>query len=595
MARLQVTRLRAEMENYGIDAYLIPTDDFHASEYVGDYFKCREYISGFDGSAGTLVVTTKEAGLWTDGRYFLQAQEQLEGSGIKLYRLGEKDVPTILQYLKNTLKREQCLGYDGRTISTAYAKALKEQLNDKKIKFEESLDLAGMIWEERPPMSAEPIWLLEDSFAGKTRKEKLQELREEMKNAGTDVFLLASLDDIAWLYNIRGNDILYNPVALAYTMVWKEQAVLYCNPKVLSDSVKEALKQDGIDVQPYLSVYLDLRNLDKRIKILLDENATNVALRSALPSGVLVINHKNPTTLAKAVKNRVEMQHVCEAHIKDGVAVTKMIYWIKTNYGKRTITELDVCEKLEEFRKEGSDYLGQSFAPIAAAGPHGAIVHYEPVEETNIPLVDNSFLLLDTGGQYLQGTTDITRTIVCGAVDERMREHYTAVLRGNLNLAAVHFKYGCTGANFDYLARSPLWELGLDYNHGTGHGVGYLLNVHEGPNAFRLKDVNNSVGAAFEEGMITSDEPGLYLEGEYGIRLENLLLCKKKKKTDYGQFMEFETLTLVPFDRTAIFSEKMTQHEKELLNQYHKRVYDTIAPFLTTEEAAWLQEETAEI
>ena len=595
MARLQVSRLRAEMKKYGIDAYLVPTDDFHTSEYIGDYFKCREYISGFDGSAGTLVVTTTEAGLWTDGRYFLQAEQQLEGSGIKLYRLGEKDVPTILQYLKNALKREQCLGYDGRTVSTAYAKALKEQLNERKIKFEESLDLVGMIWEDRPQMSAEPIWILEDAFAGRTRKEKLTELRDEMNNAGADMFLLASLDDIAWLYNIRGNDITYNPVALAYTMIWKDRAVLYANPKAISDSVKEILLQDGIEVQPYLSVYLELRNLDKRMKVLLDENATNIALRSSIPTGTYIINHKNPTTIAKAVKNQVEMQHVREAHRKDGVAVTKMIYWLKTNYGKRTITELDVCEQLEEFRRQGSDYLGQSFAPIAAAGPHGAIVHYDPVEETNIPLVDNSFLLLDTGGQYLQGTTDITRTIVCGTVDEKMREHYTAVLRGNLNLAAVHFKYGCTGANFDYLARSPLWELGLDYNHGTGHGVGYLLNVHEGPNAFRLKDVNNSVGAVFEEGMITSDEPGLYLEGEYGIRLENLLLCKKKKKTEYGQFMEFETLTLVPFDRDAILSDKMSQHERTLLNQYHKRVYDTIAPFLTMEEAAWLKEETAEI
>lgn len=595
MARFQVSRLRAEMKKYGIDAYLIPTDDFHASEYVGDYFKCREYISGFDGSAGTLVVTTNEAGLWTDGRYFLQADEQLEGSGIRLYRLGEKDVPTILQYLKNTLKREQCLGYDGRTVSTAYAKALKEQLDSKKIKFEETMDLVGMIWEDRPSMSAEPVWLLEDSFAGRTRKEKLQELREEMKNAGADVFLLASLDDIAWLYNVRGNDITYNPVALAYTMIWKEQAVLYANPKAVPESVKTILMQDGIEVRPYLSVYSDLRNLDKRMNILLDENATNVALRSAIPASVYVVNHKNPTTIAKAVKNQVEMQHVCEAHIKDGVAVTKMIYWLKANYGKRTITELDVCEQLEEFRRQGSDYLGQSFAPIAAAGAHGAIVHYEPVGDTNTPLVDNSFLLLDTGGQYLQGTTDITRTIACGAIDDQMKEHYTAVLRGNLNLAAVHFKYGCTGANFDYLARAPLWELGLDYNHGTGHGVGYLLNVHEGPNAIRLKDANNSVGAVFEEGMITSDEPGLYLEGAYGIRLENLLLCRKVRKTDYGQFMEFETLTLVPFDRSSILVDKMSKREKELLNQYHRRVYEAIAPMLTPEEAAWLKEETAEL
>lgn len=595
MARLQVTRLREEMKKYGVNAYLITTDDFHASEYVGDYFKCREYISGFDGSAGTLVITETEAGLWTDGRYFLQAEEQLAGSGITLYKMGEEDVPTVPQYLKKMLKRGACLGYDGRTVTASYAEHLKEQLKEKKIKFEETMDLVGNIWEERPEMSAEPVWLLDTEYAGKTRSDKLNELREEMKKSEADVFLLASLDDIAWLYNIRGNDIAYNPVALAYTMVWKERAVLYVQQKAVTEELKAVLEQDAIEIRPYLSVYAELGNLGKRATVLFDENALNVALRSAIPAGVRTVNRKNPTTLLKAVKNLTEMRHVCEAHIKDGVAVTKLIYWLKTHYRKLEITEFDICERLEELRRQGSGYLGQSFAPIAAAGAHGAIVHYEPTKESSIPLVDNSYLLLDTGGQYLQGTTDITRTISCGIPGKQMRQHYTAVLRGNLNLASAYFKYGCTGVNFDYLARAPLWEMGLDYRHGTGHGVGYLLNVHEGPNGFRLKDVNNTVGTVLEEGMITSNEPGVYLEGEYGIRLENLLLCRKAKKTDYGQFMQFETLTLAPYDRASILPQQMSDKEKKLLNEYQKRVYETVSPFLTAEEAEWLKRETAEI
>ena len=595
MAGLQVERLREEMRKHGIDAYLIVSDDFHASEYVGDYFKCREYVSGFDGSAGTLVITEQEAGLWTDGRYFLQAEKQLEGSGIVLFKSGEKDVPTILQYLENTLNEGQCLGYDGRTVSAAYAGKLRECLNQKQIQWKENIDLVGAIWENRPAMSAEPVWLLDDRFAGKSRREKLRELRVRMKEAGADICLLSSLDDIAWLYNIRGNDIAYNPVVLSYTMVWADRAVLFVNQKAVPQPVRESLQQDNVVIEPYLKVYTQLEKLNEHIHILLDENTTNVALRMAIPAEVAVLNQKNPTTAAKAVKNPVEMQHVRNAHVRDGVAVTKLIYWLKTHYGKETITELDVCEKLEKFRRQREGYLGQSFAPISAAGAHGAIVHYEPTGDTSIPLVDNSFLLLDTGGQYLEGTTDITRTISCGNLDNQQRLHYTAVLRGNLNLASAHFKYGCTGANFDYLARAPLWELGLDYNHGTGHGVGYLLNVHEGPNAFRLKEADGKTGVVFEEGMITSDEPGLYLEGAYGIRLENLVLCKKAEKTAYGQFLEFETLTLVPFDRQSILADEMTERERALLNGYQRRVYETIGPFLTGEEADWLKEETAEL
>ena len=593
----RLSLLREQMKLYGIDVYLIVSDDFHASEYVGDYFKCREYISGFDGSAGTLVITQTEAGLWTDGRYFIQAAKQLEGTGIILRKIGEEGVPTILQYLKSTLRRGQSLGYDGRTIRAGYAGAIKEHLKEMQIKYEETVDLVGLIWKDRPAMPSEDIWILSEEYAGVSREQKLKELRGKMAEEGADSFLLTSLDDIAWLYNIRGNDISYNPVALAYTMVYEETAVLYINQRAVSEEVREQMERAGVQLRSYLDIYRDVSGLKKGSRIWMDETTVNTALREAVPAGVTVINKMNPTTAAKAVKNPVEMEHVRQAHIKDGVAVTKLICWLKMQQGGKDwkagqIRELTVCEKLEEFRRQGEDYLGQSFAPISASGAHGAIVHYEPTEETDIPLVDNSFLLLDTGGQYLQGTTDITRTIAIGTLSREQKKHYTAVLRGNLNLAAVHFKHGCTGANFDYLARAPLWELGLDYKHGTGHGVGYLLNVHEGPNAFRLKDSGDGVGTPFEEGMITSDEPGLYLEGEYGIRLENLILCKKSRKTVYGQFMEFETLTLVPFDREAILPECMSEKELELLNAYHARVYETISPYLTEEERDWLAEET---
>lgn len=592
-AVLRLQRLREQMQRYGIDAYLIVSDDFHASEYVGDHFKCREYVSGFDGSAGTLVVTMQEAGLWTDGRYFIQAKEQLEGTGIDLQRMGEKGVPTIGDYLQMKLRKGQCIGYDGRTVRAGYMRALKEELRRLELKYEESIDLVELIWEDRPALPQKPVWILEERYAGMPRADKLKKVREALVESGADGLLLASLDDIAWLYNIRGNDIAYNPVALAYALIEEKRAVLYISGQAVGEEVRRELAADRIELRPYMDVYGDVAGIRKGYRLQLDENTVNVALRAAVPVGVTVINQPNPTTAWKAVKNPVEMEHVREAHRKDGVAVTKLIYWLKKRSG--TVTELEVCEKLEELRKAGADYLEQSFAPIAASGAHGAIVHYEPTPETDIPLVENSFLLLDTGGQYLQGTTDITRTIVIGEVNEEQKLHYTAVLRGNLNLAGVQFKYGCTGANLDYLARSPLWELGLDYNHGTGHGVGYLLNVHEGPNAFRLKEAGGKIGTVFEEGMVTSDEPGVYLEGSYGIRLENLLLCRRGKKTEYGQFMEFETLTLVPFDREAIVPELLSDRERTLLNSYHVRVYRELAPALNEEERAWLLSQTAEI
>ena len=578
--------LRRLMRGRGIDAYLVLTDDYHASEYVGDYFKSRAYLSGFTGSAGTLVVTAEDAGLWTDGRYFLQAAEQLQGSGIALRKMGE-DV-TIPAYLKTVLSPGQCLGYDGRTVRAGYAAQLRNALQQQDIRFDETADLVSELWTDRPPFPAAPVWELPTVYTGKSRSEKLAELRRAMADAGADCHLLAALDDIAWLFNLRGGDVPYNPVFMAYALLTPQETVLYAAPAAFSADLTAALGKDGITLRPYGQIYTDLAALPHGSRVLLDENAVNVALCRALPQDVKRVPGINPTTLCKARKTPAEQENMRLAHIYDGVALTKLLCWLHTQ--PLSVTELAIADKLESLRAACPDYLGQSFAPIIAAGAHGAIIHYEPTEASNTPLVNNSFLLMDTGAQYWQGTTDVTRTVAIGTLSDEQKTHYTAVLRGHLALAAAHFKHGCTGVNLDCLARAPLWELGLDYNHGTGHGVGYLLNVHEGPQGIRLRDQNG--GAVLEEGMILSDEPGVYFENRYGIRLENLLLCRKAEKTDHGQFMAFDTLTMVPFDRRAINPAQMSQQELTLLNRYHAAVYQAISPHLTAEERIWLYEAT---
>ena len=586
--REQLQQLRERMREEKIDAYLIVSDDFHASEYVGDYFKCREYISGFDGSAGSVVVTKEEAGLWTDGRYFIQAEKQLEGSGITLYKEGEKDVVSITQFLTKVLSKGGVLGFDGRTVNTAMVRKLKNDLYTLGVTLRSDVDLAGDIWRERPELSAQPAWILEEAYAGESREEKLQRIREKMKEESADYYLVPSLDEIAWTLNIRGNDIAYNPVVLSYLLIHKTQLTWYVNECSVSKEIADKLWQAGVELRPYMQIYDDLGLLPAQSSIILDEAQTNYALSHAIAQSVVKKPLKSPIELMKAVKNTTEYQNERKAHLKDGIALTKLIYWLKHVEDKQSLSELDVCHKLEELRKMGSHYLGQSFAPIAAYKEHGAIVHYEPDEVSSCALGNESFLLLDTGGQYLEGTTDVTRTIALGTLTREQQVHYTTVLKGNLNLAAACFKYGCTGLNLDYLARSPLWSLGLDYNHGTGHGVGYLLNVHEGPNAFRYKE-REGRGTVLEEGMITSNEPGLYLEGRYGIRLENLILCLTKEENEYGKFMEFETLTLVPFDMEAVAWDILSEQESEWLLDYQKRVYTEISDYLTEEERLWLK------
>ena len=590
----RITALRERMKEKKIDAYLVPTDDFHASEYVGEYFKCRKYITGFTGSAGTAVIMQDMAGLWTDGRYFIQAAAQLEGTGVDLFKMGEPGVPTIHQFLEEKLGEGMCLGFDGRTISAKEAAELSEALGKKGASLSVDYDLVGEVWEDRPALSCEPVMELDVKWAGESRADKCAKIRKAMEEKGADAFVLTSLDDIAWLLNIRGGDVHCCPVVLSYLVMTQKEIKLFANEKAFPAEVLDALAKDGVTLLPYDSIYGYVKTFAKDMKVLLCKQKANSRLVSNIPAEVAILDEENLTLLPKAIKNPVEVENERIAHIRDGVALTKFIYWLKKNVGKIPMTELSAEEKLYSFRAQQENFIDNSFDPIISYGVHAAINHYSATPETDIPIEPRSFLLADTGGNYYEGTTDTTRTIVMGPVTDEQKKFFTAVLRGMLNLGNAKFRYGCTGVNLDYLARGPLWELGQDFNHGTGHGVGYLLNVHEGPNSFRWKVVPGN-NAVLEEGMITSDEPGYYVEDGYGIRHENMIVCKKAEKTQFGQFMCFEFLTMVPFDLDAVVPEQMTAHERELLNNYHAQVYEKISPYLDEDEKAWLKVATRAI
>lgn len=582
------------MKEVGADWYLVLTDDFHASEYVGEYFKCRAYVSGFTGSAGTLLVGPDFAGLWTDGRYFLQAGQQLEGSGITLCKMGEPGVPTLPDYLKAHLQPGQVLAYDGRTVNALYHSQMEAIAEGCKAKVRCRMDLVGDIWENRPARSAKPVFELGTEYAGRSRAEKLAALRSDLRKAGADSLVLSSLADIAWLLNIRGGDVACTPVVLSFLAVTPKETVLFVNPAVLDPEIREHLAEDGVKTMDYDGIYDYVSCLEAGSVLMMDLSSVNCAIASAVPQGVKVLDHQNPTELPKATKNPVEVTNFRAAHVKDGVAVTRFMYWLKHNIGKAEITEISAAKVLEGFRREQENYVGPSFSPIMAWGPHGAIVHYSATPESNAVVEPRSFLLADTGGHYMEGTTDITRTFAMGPLTEEEKRCYTLVLKGHLNLSAAVFRHGTTGMNLDVLARQPMWDARMDYNHGTGHGVGYLLNVHEGPQNIRWKTATGT-SAVMEEGMVTSNEPGVYLEGKFGVRLENLVVCTEESTNEFCKFLHFENLTMVPFDRDALDISLLTEAEKAILNRYHAQVRETIAPRLPAEEAAWLEEITAEI
>ncbi len=589
----RLTSLRNEMVKSGIKAYLIPTADFHQSEYVGEYFKCRSFMTGFTGSAGTALVLLDRAMLWTDGRYFIQAENQLAGSGVELFKMGEEGVPTISQFLTDYLQAGDCLGFDGRVVDSNQGENYAQIAAKKGASVCWNVDLVGDVWMDRPKLSCKPAWSLGETYVGVSREEKLAKVREAMKEAGADVHVLTSLDDLAWLFNLRGDDVACNPVVLSYAILTENEAELFVQGEAISAELKEELEAAGVSLREYSEFYQAVSELPGESSVLLDLSKVSYALVKNLKDSVSVINQPNPSVLMKAVKNPVEAENMRKAHIKDGVALTKFIYWMKTNVGKIPMDEYSVGEKLEEFRRKQEGFLENSFEPICAYGPNAAQCHYSASKDKCAAIEAKGLFLVDSGGQYYEGTTDVTRTFAVGPLTDEEKLHFTLVLKGMLNLASAKFLYGCRGINLDYLARQALWERGLDFNHGTGHGVGYLLNVHEAPNGFRWKIVpERNDSCVLEEGMITSNEPGLYIEGSHGIRTENLILCKKAEKNQYGQFMEFEHLTMAPIDLDAVDETLLDETDKRRLNAYHRDVYEKIAPHLNQEEAAWLKEVT---
>ena len=579
------------MKERGVDMYIVPTDDFHLSEYTGDHFKCRAWLTGFTGSAGTALVTKEDARLWTDGRYFLAAEEMLQGSGFSLMKMGVEGVPSLSEYVETHLKEGGVLGYDGRTVSAEAGKRYQKIARENKARIADGLDLVGEIWTDRPQMSAAPAWILDTEYAGEDSSSKLERVRGDMADRGADAHVRASRADIAWLLNLRGGDIQYCPVILSYLILTQDKCVFYVQDKALNEDICAYLQDLSVEIRPYEAVYEDATLLQG--KVLVDPSCLNARLFTLLSANCGIVEGKNPTILMKAVKNKTEAENFRKAHLKDGIALTRWLYWFKHTVGKEPLTELSCARKLDAMREAVDTSKGLSFETIAGYGPNGAIVHYEPTEESDRPVEAKGFLLVDSGGHYLEGTTDVTRTIACGPLTEKEKEYFTLVLKGHIDLARAKFPEGACGMNLDYLARAPFWARGLDYRHGTGHGVGYLLSVHESPNGFRWKVVpERNDSAAFVPGMIQSDEPGIYLAGEFGVRIESLLLVIEEEETEFGRFLAFENLALCPIDLEAIVPEMLNEEEKAYLNDYHETVYRKLCPYLNEEEAAWLREAT---
>ena len=590
----RISELRTRMASKGIDAYIVPTADFHQSEYVGEHFKARKYISGFSGSYGTVVITRDDGGLWTDGRYFFQAENELAGSGIRLMKMFVGDTPSITEYLTDRVPRGGTVAFDGRVLSMGEGREFEEALAARQIRIHYSVDLVGDIWEDRPPLSDKPAFFLEEKYSGESTASKLKRVREVMEEHGATAHIIASLDDVCWLLNIRGDDIDFFPLLLSYAIVKKDGVELYVDDSKLDDRIQVELAKNQVTIHPYNAIYDDVKGLSGSETVLIDPMKMNYALYKNIPCRI--VEAANPTILMKAMKNEVELANIREAHIKDGVAVTKFMHWIKTRYDKETITELSSAAKLTELRAAQEGYIRDSFEPLCAFADHAAMMHYSPSEETDVPLSSGAFFLNDTGGGYYEGSTDITRTFVLGSVEAQMKMYFTAVVRAMMRLSRARFLYGCYGYNLDVLARGPIWDLDLDYQCGTGHGVGYLANVHEPPTGFRWYVVpSKNEHHKLEEGMVITDEPGIYEDGQFGIRIENEFVVRKGVQNKYGQFMYFETITFAPIDLDGIDPEEMSRDEREWLNHYHEQVYEKIGPRLTEEEREWLKEYTRPI
>lgn len=596
----RLNALKTLMKQKNIDYYLIPTGDYHGSEYVSEYFKVREYFSGFTGSNGTLLVGACETCLWTDGRYFIQAEKELEGTGIFLQKIGEKNVPTIGEYLKEHINEGETIAFDGKVVTMAFGRKLEQVLSEKNVQISYEEDLADALWIDRPSFKQMEILVPEDEIGlfGKATPDKLSEIREKLKEANVSALVLSKLDDIMWLFNIRGKDVECNPVAFSFAIVTMTEVFLFVGEQVINGELLVKAQKDGITLKPYSAFFDSLKTLNLGEKIWLCENSTPYAVYKCFEEEKLYM-HANPTELMKALKNETELNNIRDFYLKDSVAVTKFIYKMKKESERisqgKTMTEYDAMLLMDSLREEIPGYLDKSFTTISAYGENAAMMHYEATKESCALLKNEGMLLVDSGGQYYGATTDVTRTIAMGTVTEEMKVHFTKVAQGMLALANAKFMYGCTGRNLDILARGPLWDIGVDYKCGTGHGVGYILNVHEGPQNIRYRYVEGVSEAVLEEGMLVTDEPGVYIEGQYGIRTENVLLVQKDFENKDGQFMKFEMLTFVPIDLELIDTKYLDEKTKDNLNEYHRQVYEKVSPYLTEEEKNWLKENTKNV
>jgi len=602
----RLSDLREAMRENGIDYYMITSADCHGSEYVHEHFRARAYFSGFTGSNGTLLVAGDSAALWTDGRYFLQAGEQLSGTGIELMRMQEKGVPTIEEYLEEKLQAGEVLGFDGNCVSAQQGEKLEKACKKKGAKIRCDKDLADTAWKERPALPAEPIWELPEEYAGESCADKLREVRSVMEKEGTDYLFLSALDDIMWLFNLRGGDVSCNPVALSYAFVGREGCILFLQKKAAAGL---SLERFGVEIEEYgtLFEWIDKKFAAKGangkeekgagdiVKIAASGESISYRLMRALSERSSLALKESPTELLKAIKNETELAHIREVYVRDSAALCKFIYWLKSHVGKEEISEISAADKLEAFRRQVPGFLDISFTTICGYGENGAIVHYSADEKSNRNLEAKGMVLVDSGGQYMGGTTDVTRTIVLGETGDEEKRMFSLVAAAMLRLSEAVFLEGTTGRNLDILARQELWKAHLDYKHGTGHGIGYILNVHEGPQRISWQYRKDAKEYALRAGMLTSDEPGIYLAGKFGVRTENILEVVKEEENEYGTFLGFRHLTWAPIDREALDMRYLDAEDVRRINAYHKEVREKVLPLLDEKEQAWLLEATAEL
>ncbi|MBR4982020.1 MAG: aminopeptidase P family protein [Lachnospiraceae bacterium] len=587
--------LRKIMEERGVQHYYITTADYHNSEYADDYFKEREFMSGFTGSNGNLLIESEKAGLWTDGRYFIQAEKELEGSEITLFRMAEEGVPTVTEYLEQNIQEGEILAFDGRTVAARLGRQMEAILEKKKGKVLYHLDFVDEIWTDRPSRKCNEVFALDEKICGKTVAQKLDMVRVAMSKKNCKNLVLSKMDDIMWLFNIRGKDVKCNPVALSYAIITEDNSYLFLQENAVTEKLKDWIAKQPVTLCDYERIMEFLQNQTWNGAVLLDNENISYAIYKLVKDSAEVVWGDNPTELLKSMKNEVELEMMREVYLKDSLVVCRFMKWMKENIGKIPMSELSAAEYMDNLRRETEGFLDLSFPTICGYKENAAMMHYQATEDNYKELEAESMLLIDCGGQYLGGTTDVTRTFALGPVTEVMKEHFTAVAMGMLRLLNGKFLYGCTGRNLDILARGPLWDRNIDYKCGTGHGIGYILNVHEGPQNVRWRFLEGMKEVPLEEGMVLSNEPGVYIEGSHGIRTENIMVTKRGEKNGDGQFMHFESLTFVPIDLDLIDTSIMEKKDIENLNRYHKEVYEKIAPLMTEEEASWLKEVTREV